>query len=642
VSSTIPNGTLSGDAMADLRHELRTPVNHIVGYAEMLLEDLPAHAPIDHREALDSILAAAREVLDTISQTLSTTRTEITPEEIAALYSALQAPRQRVVRATDQLLAAKETTSEFGDDVRRIRKAADRLSVPASEPTQPTQAVETPVTPTLQGEGQERPRILVVDDDEDNREVLRRRLEREGYDVQCASDGLEALERIQQEAFDLVLLDVLMPGADGYQVLGFLKEDDKTRDLPVIMVSALDDLKSVVRCIEQGAEDYLTKPFDPVLLRARVSACLEKKRLRDVELEYLERVRRVIDAATAMESGTYQPGSLGDLAQSASELGRLARVFDGMAANVQQRERDLKDRVRDLRREIEVARATPTAVQALADGASLSTGQDFGGRYEILGAVGQGGMGSVYRARDKELDEEVAIKTLKPQFVTDATLVERFKQEIRLARRLSHRNIVRTHDFGQWRGVYYLTMEYVEGITVRDLLDTRGKLGISAALAVAGQLADALSVAHAQGIVHRDIKPQNLLLDDEGSLKVMDFGVARLAERTSTLTEAGLVVGTPSYMPPEQLLGEKVDARSDLFAVGVVLYECLTGSLPFEAQSPISLIAKLLHEEPLIPSSLNDEVSPALSQLVLCLLAKTPEDRVQTAAELGDQLRRLQ
>jgi len=410
----------------------------------------------------------------------------------------------------------------------------------------------------------------------------------------------------------------------------------------VIMVSALDDLKSVVRCIEQGAEDYLTKPFDPVLLRARVSACLEKKRLRDVELEYLERVRRVIDAATAMESGTYQPGSLGDLAQSASELGRLARVFDGMAANVQQRERDLKDRVRDLRREIEAARATPTAVQALADGASLSTGQDFGGRYEILGAVGQGGMGSVYRARDKELDEEVAIKTLKPQFVTDATLVERFKQEIRLARRLSHRNIVRTHDFGQWRGVYYLTMEYVEGITVRDLLDTRGKLGISAALAVAGQLADALSVAHAQGIVHRDIKPQNLLLDDEGSLKVMDFGVARLAERTSTLTEAGLVVGTPSYMPPEQLLGEKVDARSDLFAVGVVLYECLTGSLPFEAQSPISLIAKLLHEEPLIPSSLNDEVSPALSQLVLCLLAKTPEDRVQTAAELGDQLRRLQ
>lgn len=642
MSAAPPRHTLTGNAMADLRHELRTPVNHIVGYAEMLLEDLTDDAPVTHRETLEGVLAAAREVLDLIGQALPTTRTKISPSEIGELYAALGDPQTRIVQATERLLEGEGLEPAFVSDVQRIRKAAERLAPHdaehASTPSEPAAAsTEAPA-----GAHGGRPRILAVDDDEDNREVLRRRLEREGYEVHCAADGLEALERIQHERFDLVLLDVLMPGANGYQVLGFLKEDAKTRDLPVIMISALDDLTSVVRCIEQGAEDYLTKPFDPVLLKARVGACLEKKRLRDVELEYLEQVRQVIDAATAMESGTYRPGSLSELAHGASELGRLARVFDGMAANVQQRERHLKDRVRDLRREIEAARATPPTVGALADGTSLTAGQDFGDRYEILAEVGQGGMGSVYRARDQELDEEVAIKTLKPQFVSDATLVERFKQEIRLARRLTHPNIVRTHDLGQWRGVYYLTMEYVEGITVRHLIDTRGRLGISAALAVAGQLAEALSAAHAQGIVHRDVKPQNLLLDDDGALKVMDFGVARLAERTSTLTEAGLVVGTPSYMPPEQLLAEKVDARSDLFAVGVVLYECLTGTLPFEAQSPVSLIAKLLHEEPPMPSALNDEISPALSQLVLQLLAKRPDDRVQTAVELAEQLRRLQ
>jgi len=222
--------------------------------------------------------------------------------------------------------------------------------------------------------------------------------------------------------------------------------------------------------------------------------------------------------------------------------------------------------------------------------------------------------------------------------MTDRTLVERFKQEIRLARRISHPNVVRTHDLGEWEGVYYLTMEFVEGITVRDLIDSRGKLGVSAALAIGTQLASALAVAHEQGVIHRDIKPQNLLLDAGGVLKVMDFGVARLAERKSTLTEVGLAVGTPAYMSPEQLLAETIDARSDLYSVGVVLFECLTGSLPFEAESPISLIARLLNEEARPPVELNGEVPPALSSLVLSLLAKKPDDRVRSADELGKRL----
>lgn len=180
--------------------------------------------------------------------------------------------------------------------------------------------------------------------------------------------------------------------------------------------------------------------------------------------------------------------------------------------------------------------------------------RSFAERYEVLATIGEGGMGMVYRAHDEELGEDVAIKTLRPELVIDPVSVEPFKRETLLARKITHRNVVRTHDFGQWQNVYFLTMEYVEGITVRTLIDQRGHLNPSPTLAIARQLVDSIAAAHDVGVIHRDIKPQNLLLDEEGVLKVMDFGVARLAGRTSDLTEAGLTLGTPSYMPPEQLL----------------------------------------------------------------------------------------
>jgi serine/threonine protein kinase len=323
------------------------------------------------------------------------------------------------------------------------------------------------------------------------------------------------------------------------------------------------------------------------------------------------------------------------------ELGHLARVFDSMAQQIKAREERLRDRVRDLRQEIEWARRDSREADSSVDGGNLRSGETFAQRYEIIAVLGRGGMGTVYRAKDLELEEEIAVKTLRPEFVADKTLLARFKDEIRLARRLTDANIVRTHDFGEWSGVCFLTMECVQGITIRELIDTRGRLGVSATLAIAAQLAHSLAVAHEHGVIHRDIKPQNLLVDEAGVLKVMDFGVARLAERSTANTEAGLVLGTPAYMPPEQLLGEAVDARSDLYAAGVVLYECLTGKLPFEAGSVISLVAKLLKEDARPPQDVNPEIPPALSALVLQLLAKRPEDRVQTAADLGTQLAAL-
>jgi len=641
VSAPESGVALTPEALAELRHDLRTPLNHVIGYTEMLLEDAADPSMAERRARLEETLGAAREALELINATLGATR-GAGAGEVARLYEALRGPRGRIEAAITALLPASDDgrAGTFTADLRKILGAAERLvpsgtavsagpAAPTSEPT-PARSPESP--------GVSQARILVVDDGAENRDVLRRRLERSGHAVETAEHGRSALELLAARSFDLVLLDVLMPELDGFAVLEAIKGNPALRDIPVIMISALDEMPSIVRCIEHGAEDFLHKPFDPVLLRARINASLEKKRLRDQEVEYLREVGRVIEAATAVEAGTYQHGALGPVARRADELGRLARVFDSMVLQMKAREGRLRDQVRDLREEIEQARRDTKESPLAIDGGNLRSGERLAQRYEILTVLGRGGMGTVYRARDLDLEEEVAIKTLRPEFMTDATLLARFKDEIRLARRLSDQNIVRTHDFGEWSGVYYLTMEYVEGITVRELIDTRGRLGVSSTLAIAAQLAHSLAVAHEHGVIHRDIKPQNLLLDAAGVLKVMDFGVARLAERSTSITEVGLVLGTPAYMPPEQLMAEQVDARSDLYAAGVVLYECLTGQPPFQGVTVMSLVAKLLTQDAPPPESLNSEVPPALSALALRLLAKKPEDRVQTAAELVEQL----
>jgi two-component system, cell cycle response regulator len=199
--------------------------------------------------------------------------------------------------------------------------------------------------------------VLVVDDDAVNRLLLTRGLERDGHRVQAVANGLEALQALGEELFDCVLLDVLMPEMDGYQVLEHIRSDPKLRHTPVIMISALEDVESVVRCIELGAEDYLPKPFDPVVLRARINAGLARKRLHDLEQEYLEQVGHVVAAAAAVEAGTFESGQLDGVARRDDALGQLARVFQRMATEIQARERRLKQEVRKLRIEIDEASA---------------------------------------------------------------------------------------------------------------------------------------------------------------------------------------------------------------------------------------------------------------------------------------------
>ena len=267
----------------------------------------------------------------------------------------------------------------------------------------------------------------------------------------------------------------------------------------------------------------------------------------------------------------------------------------------------------------------------------FAPGQVVAGRYEIIDLLGSGGMGVVYRARDRELDEVVALKALRPDGTTaDPHAVERFRRELRLARRVSHPNVVRTHDIGEASGYRFITMEHVEGRSLADVLERAGRLPAAVTVAIAKQLSRALASVHALGIIHRDLKPQNVLLTPLGEVKLTDFGVAELVAARPAPADRG--IGTPPYMAPEQLLGESLDCRVDIYALGVLLYECLTGRLPFDAATPAALVARALDGGPRPPGEIAPATPPHLSHLVLRALAPRREDRPGSAAELHDQL----
>ena len=346
-------------------------------------------------------------------------------------------------------------------------------------------------------------------------------------------------------------------------------------------------------------------------------------------------VRRLAIATRQVQEGDY---SVDIAVQSRDEIGILSKAFKSLVEDLKAKAA-LVDYMMQTSGSAATQQITTKQTQS-----GIQPGSTFAGRYDIKESLGAGGMGVVYRAFDRELQEPVAIKTLRPEAMAGGTVaLDRFKQEIRLARRIAHRNVVRTYDLGEQNGMYYLTMEYVEGTSLKQLIVTRGKLPVAVTLTVGKQLCRALEVAHAEGVIHRDIKPQNIVVEPSGFLKVMDFGIARLANplQGKGLTEAGTSIGTPDYMSPEQLSGAELDPRSDLYAAGVVLFECLTGRVPFEAETTWALVAKHLEEEPPDPRKFNADVPPELAAVILKAMAKTPADRYATAAELHDALARI-
>ncbi len=291
-------------------------------------------------------------------------------------------------------------------------------------------------------------------------------------------------------------------------------------------------------------------------------------------------------------------------------------------------------------------RDAPTLVDGTQEPAmtlsSLEPGAVLGKRYEIRRVLGSGGMGMVFQAKDHDLDELVALKVLRPEIASmNPSILERFKTEIRVARRITHRNVVRTFDFGDANGIKFISMEFVQGMTLKQLIRSKGALPISVGLQIAKQACNGLVAAHEQGVVHRDVKPQNMMLTPQSEVKIMDFGIVR-ENGESSMTQTGLVIGTPDYMSPEQAEGKAdLDQRSDIYSFGVVLYEIFTGSTPFKGTTPMGVAMQHIQDAPPIPRSLNSQLPSDVKQLILRCMQKAPDQRHQKMADVQAELFRV-
>jgi DNA-binding response OmpR family regulator len=417
--------------------------------------------------------------------------------------------------------------------------------------------------------------LLVVDDQEENRDMLSRRLMRKGYTVLTAADGSEALKMLALHDVDLVLLDIMMPGLSGFDVLREVRLTRSAAELPIIMATARTDSEDIVEALELGANDYVTKPLDFPVVLARVTAHL-----------------RTRTAAARTEPA---PGSGG------------------------------------------------------AAGAPLSLAVDIGAgtvlsdRYRLETKMGAGNFGTVWRARHLELDQPVAVKVLSANAAAEPEALARFRREGISACRVKHPGAVQVIDFAVTpNGVAFLVMELLEGRSLHDELDLLGTLAPRRAVEIMIPVCEALAAAHAAGIIHRDIKPSNIFLQKTptGDVpKVLDFGIAKIsgdAAVSRNLTVEGSVLGTLAYMAPERFRPQPYDGKSDVYAVGVTLFQVLTGRLPFIAQSGDPMAIAMLHRGEPVPSlrPFNARVTPALEECVQLAMRKRPELR-PSAAELA-------
>jgi CheY-like chemotaxis protein len=402
--------------------------------------------------------------------------------------------------------------------------------------------------------------ILVVDDLPANRDLLARRLERAGFKVVCAGGGEEALETLRRSSVDLVLLDIMMPGMTGLDVLRTVRIGRSEAALPIIMVTAKTETEDVVEALSLGANDYVTKPVDFPVALARIRAHLRTK------------------SAARVEAAVSEP-----------------RV---------------------------PAQAGPGTV--------------LGGRYRLEQAIGGGSFGTVFKARHLELGRDVAVKVLATSAGADPEALVRFRREGASACRVQHPNAVAILDFGVTdTGVAYLVMELLQGHSLEKEIEDHGPLGAVRCAEIVVPVCAALAAAHRAGVVHRDIKPSNVFLHTTpvGEVpKILDFGIARLVGEQAMaqkLTLDGSLLGTPAYMAPERFRRGPYGPKSDVYSIGVMLYEMLTGRLPFMTASadPLALVAMQAEEEPPPLRALNPAVPPAVETLVRQALSRDEKDR---------------
>ena len=413
------------------------------------------------------------------------------------------------------------------------------------------------------------PTVLLVDDQPVILEVGRGHLEKAGFRVETGVDGPTALECLERQAIDLVLLDIVMPGMDGLEVLANLRGDPRTARLPVIMATARQDSADMVRAFDLGANDYVTKPLDWAVVVARVRAHLRSR-------------EEVAEATSASPAETLTPGAVVD------------------------------------------------------------------GRYHLEALLGRGSQGTVWRALDREMRTPVAVKLLNTGRLADSDVQERFRREALTLCRLNHPHAVEIKDLcTDSHGVPFFVMELLTGHTLEDELQHGGRLSLRRTAEILEPACAALATAHRKGILHRDIKPSNVFLHrQEGieTVKILDFGVARLVGAHSLeqrLTNTEVPPGTPAYMAPERFSAETYDGRVDVYSLGVMLYEMLTGALPFSVDDGNILRLIRLHatSPPRPLRELRPDLPPAVEAVVLAALSKDPQKR-PTAYDLGQSLQR--
>ena len=634
------------------RHELRNPLNQIIGYSQLLREDAADAGRPELVDDLGKIESAGRVMLEVI--------------EAMPLAG----------DARGRVLSSKPPVE---------RRSLD--SLPAAAPATPGG------------------RVLVVDDNELNRDVLSRRLEQRGYDVETAVDGPSALDRLAGSSFDLVLLDVVMPGMSGMDVLVTLRRDNTAAELPIIMATARGDSDDVVSALKAGANDYVTKPLDMAVVVARVETQLSLKRARDQVAELNERlaaaqerigrllesssealddvkswatsvIEELTDAvgaknvgvwlfeaqslskiagdttsapsvsdiaamsqtgrhlvrgdetivpviglagevfgALVVESGTSVLGGAGERLLStfarhlggALEMKRLRRDLAAAAERRRETRQGMLDRGVDLLQICQKCRRcfNHKTTTCPIDGALLSAPRLFphrvAGRYELMRVVGEGGMGTVFRSKDLRLDREVAVKVIRAEHFNDETVRTRFEQEARTVARIDHPGVVAVFDSGELDdGSLFIVMEWLEGRDLGFLLRRFGPGTPSEVLSLLRQAAAALEAAHRARLVHRDIKPENLLLSAAAGgfrVKVLDFGVAKELSTNVSLTRTGSLVGTPLFMSPEQLLGRPIDARSDIYSLAAVGYQALTGRRVVQADQFADVMYEVINAQ---------------------------------------------
>ena len=418
--------------------------------------------------------------------------------------------------------------------------------------------------------------LLVVDDNEENRDMLSRRLKRRGYHVLSAESGEEALKLLDTVALDLILLDIMMPGMDGIEVLRRVRSRFAQDELPIIMATAKDESHDMVEALDLGANDYVTKPIDFAVVTARVQK----------ELRGLDRARATKASAAGAPSG---------------------------------------------------------------DSGPLGPGSVIQGRYRLEKIVGRGNFGTVYQAHHIELDMPVAVKILSAQAAEGEEALSRFRSEGRATVKVKHPNAVTVYDFGTTEaGTAFLAMELLSGEPLSKELSRTPLLWPRRALEILLPVSRVLSEAHQMGLVHRDIKPENIFLQDTPGgevIKVVDFGIAKLAGdriNQQNLTAEGYVLGTPAYVAPERLQNQPYGGPSDIYSVGIMAFQMLSGELPFKPNKddPVALLMMHVNDAPPKLRSVVPELPKKIEAMVMACLEKKPAKR-PTATQLADQIEAL-